>query len=256
MNKPVMLLLAVLGAGMAPAAGAAAEPVTALRVMAQESLPPKWMTRHGRASGICPDILAAIERLAPQLRFSGQDDYRSVPVIERSLESGEVDCACALMDTAKRRRIANPVGKPLYMIRHKLAAAAGDKAEVNNFDDLLKLKPIITTSRGAGYSVQLRALGLEVDDSTGDNLVNLKKIVAGHGRFFYMNEVTLSWIVRQQGLRDQVRILPAVLKEEPIYFWISKQTDPAARRQVELALGKLQASGELARIYEHWVKQR
>ncbi len=256
MNNPVMLLLAVLGAGAPPAARAAAEPVTTLRIMAQESLPPKWMTRHGRAAGICPDILAAIERLAPQLRFSGQDDYRSVPVIERSLESGEVDCACALMDTAKRRRIANQVGKPLYMIRHKLAAAAGDKAEVNNFDDLLRLKPIVTTSRGAGYSVQLRALGLEVDDSTGDNLINLKKIVAGHGRFFYMNEVTLSWIVRQQGLREQVRILPAVLKEEPIYFWISKQADPAARRQVELALNKLKASGELARIYERWVSER
>ncbi len=259
MNKLVMLLLAVAGAGAGapPAADAAAsDPVTTLRVMAQESLPPKWTRRHGRPAGICPDILAAIERLAPQLRFTGQDDFRSLPMIEQSLESGELDCACALLDTPKRRQIANRVGKPLYLTRHKLAAAAGDKAEVNNFDDLRKLNPIVTTSRGAGYAAQLRALGLEVDDSTGDNAVNLRKIIAGHGRFFYMNELTLNWIVRQQGLRGQVRILPVVLREEPIYFWIGKRADPAAARQIELALHKLSANGELARIHQRWAGER
>ncbi|NRR29704.1 transporter substrate-binding domain-containing protein [Oxalobacteraceae bacterium] len=236
-------------------AAQAGEPLR-LRVMAQESLPPKWLLRNGQPDGLCPDILEAIEKIEPRLEFSGQEDLRSVLMIEQGLESGGVSCACALLDTEKRRKIATVVGKPLYMVRQRIAAAAGDKVVIDSLDDLVKLKPLITTSRGAGYAEQLRTLGLEVDDSTGDNLTNLKKIIGGHGRFFYMNELTLSWIVRDNALNDKVRILPEVLKEDPIYFWISKKADPQAVRLVDRALNKLKANGELLRIYERWNKDR
>lgn len=227
-----------------------------LRAMAQESLPPKWISHHGQTAGVCPDILAAIEKIEPQLRFSGADNYRSLLVIEHGLESGRVDVACALLDTPRRRKIANIAGTAVYQVRHRLAAAAGDNIDVASMADLLKLKPDIATARGAGYAEQLRAMGLVVDDSTGDNLVNLKKIAAGHGRLFYMNELTMNWIVRENKLGDKVRILPAVLKEEPIYFWTSKKTDPAAAHLMDQALHKLKANGTLGRIYEHWSSER
>lgn len=236
--------------------GMARAEVFTLRTMAQESLPPKWINRNGQAEGVCPDILAAIEKIEPQLRFAGQEDYRSVPMIEHGLETGAVACACALMDTPRRRQIAIIAGKPLYMIRHRLAAAASDTAMIDNFDDLIKLKPLINTSRGAGYSGQLRAMGLSVDDSTGDNVVNLKKILAGHGRFFYMNELSMAWIVRENGMTDKIRILPSVLKEDPIYFWVSKKLPLARAQLVDQALLKLKANGELARIYERWSAER
>jgi glutamate/aspartate transport system substrate-binding protein len=138
------------------------------------------------------------------------------------------------------------------MVKHRLAAAASDKVVVETIDDLVKLKPLITTSRGAAYSDQLRQLGLEVDDSTGDNVTNLRKVIGGHGRFVYMNELTLVWLIREQRMQDKVRILPAVLKEEPIYFWISKKADAQAVQLMQQALQKLQRSGELSRIYERW----
>lgn len=234
-------------------AAQAGEPLT-LRVMAQESLPPKWLMRKGQPDGVCPDILEAIEKIEPRLRFTGLDDFRSMLVIEQGLETGSISCACALLDTERRRKIATVAGKPLYMVRQRVAAAAGDKVVIGNLDDLIRLKPLITTSRGAGYAEQLRALGLEVDDSTGDNLTNLKKVIGGHGRFFYMNELTMSWIVRENALGDKVRILPDVLKEDPIYFWVSKKADPQAVRLVDRALNKLKANGELMRIYERWNK--
>lgn len=244
-------LLLIAAGQCAWAACAQAEAVT-LPVMAQESLPPKWINRGDHSEGVCPDILQAIEKMEPQLHFTGQYDFRSIPVIEQGLESGNVACACALLDTPHRRAIATIAGKPLYMVRHRLAAAAGDHVEVNSLDELARLKPLVNTSRGAGYSYQLRALGLKVDDSTGDNVVNLKKIIAGHGRFFYMNELTLTWIVRENGLRDQIRIVPGVLKEEPIYFWVSKKIPPETTRLLDQALLKLRANGELSRIYERW----
>lgn len=233
------------------AASAAAAPIM-LRVLAQESIPPKWLVRDGRMDGLCPDILAAIEKIEPRVRFVGHDEYRSVPMIEQSLENGGVGAACALLDTPRRRHIAQIVGAPLYTVRHRLAAAIDETAVPRNFDELVKLKPLINTARGASYSQQLRALGLTVDDSTGDNLVNLKKVAAGHGRFFYMNELTMGWLLQSNEVRGKVRMLPTVFKEEAIYFWISKKADPAAAAIVDQAINRLQASGELARIYKRW----
>lgn len=223
-----------------------------VRTLGQESIPPKWVAKDsGGLEGICPDILTAMEKAEPRLKFTGHDDFRSVPVIEQGLESGAVQAACALLDSDKRRRIAYQSAR-LYMVKHRLAAAASDKVVVDTIDDLVKLKPLITTSRGAAYSDQLRQLGLEVDDSTGDNVTNLRKVIGGHGRFVYMNELTLVWLIREQRMQDKVRILPAVLKEEPIYFWISKKADAQAVQLMQQALQKLQRNGELNRIYERW----
>jgi len=253
MKIPVLLSFACIW-GCAAAAGT--PPLIILRVMAQESLPPKWLLRGGQVDGVCPDILAAIEKVEPRLRFRGQAEFRSVPTIERALENGDIDCSCALLDTDLRRRIAVVAGPALYIVKHKLAAAVGDRIVIANFDDLVRLRPLITTSRGAGYSDQLRLMGLKVDDSTGDNLVNLKKIIAGHGRIFYMNDLTLNWLVRENGLDDKIRILPSVMREEPVFFWVARKTPAASAQLVDQALWKLKASGELARIYGRWVAGR
>ena len=225
-----------------------------LRILGQESLPPKWILREGQPTGVCPDILAALEKAEPRLRFIGKSDFRSMLVIEHGLQAGTVDVACALLDTGHRRAIARPLGKPLYIVRQRLAAAAGDTAVVENLEDLVRLKPLVNTSRGAAYIGQLRSLGIDVDDSTGDNVVNLKKILAGHGRFFYMNEETLSWLIRDHKLQDRIKLMPAVLREDPVYFWVGKKAPAGALHMVEGALEKLQASGELARIYERWTR--
>ena len=254
MKTASLLWFALLLPAMSASAGQPA--ATVLRVWGQESLPPKWILHDDHAEGVCPDILAAIESVEPRLRFSGMADLRSLPAIEQGLAHGSIDCSCALLDTAYRRKIAVVAGDALYQVRRRLAAAAGDTAVIDNLNDLVKMKPLIATARGAGYSEELRALGLEVDDSTGDNLINLKKIIAGHGRFFYMNELSLNWIVRENGMADKVRILPAVLGEEPVYFWVSKKTAPSAARLVDRALLKLKANGELERIYERWAAER
>ncbi len=223
-----------------------------VRTLGQESIPPKWVAKDsGGLEGICPDILAAMEKAEPRLKFTGHDDFRSVPVIEQGLESGAVQAACALLDSERRRKIAVQAAR-LYTVKHRLAATTADTAVVESIDDLVKLKPLITTSRGAAYSEQLRQLGLEVDDSTGDNVTNLRKILGGHGRFVYINELTLVWLIREQRLQDKIRMVPAVLKEEPIYFWISRKASPVAAHLMQQALQKLQKSGELNRIYERW----
>jgi polar amino acid transport system substrate-binding protein len=242
-------LLAVLALFWAANATAAA---LSVRLIAQEGIPPKWIGHNGKLTGLCPDIIAAIEKVEPGLRIDPRIVSRSVPVIEHSLEIGSVDGACALLDTPRRRQIAQIVGPPVYTVRHRIAGNSGDTAVVSSLDDLIKLNSLVTTSRGSGYVDQLLALGLQVDATSGDNAVNLRKVVAGHGRFMYLNEMTLNWYIREEKLQDKLKLWPAVFKEEPIYFWISKKAKPETHELIGRALDKLHKNGTLANIYQRW----
>ena len=233
-------------------AGNAAAAHLTVHVMAQESIPPKWLLEDGIPKGLCPDVFAAIERIEPRIHFAGYDRGRSILAIEDALDSGKVSAACGLMDSARRRSIALRSQVPLYQVRLRLAAVVGDSQVVNSLADLARLKPLVNTARGAGYIVKLKALGIPVDDSTGDNVVNLRKIMAGHGRYTYMNELSLLHLIRSEHLEDKVKMLPAVLNEEPLYFWVSRKADPALAPMLDQALGRLKANGELARIYDRW----
>lgn len=110
---------------------------------------------------------------------------------------------------------------PLYEVRHRLAAVGGDAQAINNVDDLVRLKPLINTARGSAYILQLKARGIAVDDSTGDSVVNLRKIMAGHGRYTYMNELSLLRLIRTERLEGKIKMLPAVFNAEPVYLWAS-----------------------------------
>jgi glutamate/aspartate transport system substrate-binding protein len=237
----------------AGAAGAAPMPV---RVLAQESIPPKWILDNGVAIGLCPDVLAAIARIEPRLQFTGYDRGRSLPVIEDALESGKASAACGLIDSARRRAVALRSQVSLFESRHRLAAVASDLQVVNNLDELVRLKPLINTARGSAYIQQLKERGIAVDDSTGDNVINLRKILAGHGRYTYMNEMSLVYLIRAEHLENKIRILPAVFNEESLYFWVSRKADPALAPLLDQALVRLKASGELGRIYERWARPK
>jgi glutamate/aspartate transport system substrate-binding protein len=233
-------------------AGGASGNTMKVRILAQESIPPKWILDGNGARGLCPDLFAAIARVDPHIHFTGYDRGRSLPVIEDALGSGRVDAACGLLDSPARRRVAIRSSEPVFEARLRLAAVASDTQVVNNLDDLVRLHPLINTARGSGFIEELKARGIEVDDSTGDNIVNLRKILHGHGRYTYMNELSLVYLIRTEHLEKKVRILPAVFNEEPLYFWVSRKADPALAPAIDQALARLRASGELARIYDRW----
>jgi glutamate/aspartate transport system substrate-binding protein len=245
-----------LACALLVAAGQAQATQVTVRIMAQESIPPKWILEDGTARGLCPDLIAAIERIEPRIRFTGYDRGRSLVVIEDALASGRVSAACGMLDSVRRRSIALRSEVPVFETRHRLAAAAGDMQEVDSLDDLVRLKALINTARGSASIDEMKARGIAVDDSTGDNVVNLRKILAGHGRYTYMNELTLAHLIRSERLENKIRILPTVFTTAPLYFWVSKKADPALAPILDQALVRLKANGELARIYERWARAK
>jgi glutamate/aspartate transport system substrate-binding protein len=238
--------------GLAASAGARGMEV---RVAAQDAIAPKWIQLPERAAGICPDIMAAVERVEPRLHFSGYRRSRSLPGIEAGLESGSLDVACALIASERRHAIAVPAGKSVYMTRHLLAARAGDQAVVRDVRDLVRMGALVTSQRGSAFTDALKAAGVRVDDATDDNGLNLHKMLGGHGRFAYLNELTLRRYLRNERLNARVRVLTVALGAEPAYFWVSRKADPALAPMLGAAIDKLKANGELERIFAHWAAQ-
>ncbi|WP_426210141.1 transporter substrate-binding domain-containing protein [Massilia sp. TWP1-3-3] len=210
---PLVRLPVCALAVIAALAHAQAAPIT-LRVLAQESIPPKWIVGRGKLTGLCPDILAAIEKVEPGLRFARELETRSLPFLKQGLASGAIDGARALLESERRRQIAVIAGPPLYTVKHRLAARRDDRTTVSSMAELVRLKPLINTQRSAAYAAQLRTLGLQVDDS--------------------------NWVV----------------KEEPIYFHVSRKTPLGARQLLDRALFTLKNNGELARIHASWARAR
>jgi polar amino acid transport system substrate-binding protein len=225
-----------------------------VQILAQETIPPKWVLDDGKPRGLCPDILAAIERIEPGVHFTGYDSGRSLLMIEAGMESGRVDAACALLDSPRRESVGQIVGASLYSVRHRLVGLITDRAVINSIDDLARMKVLVNTARGSAYILQLKEHGIEIDDDTGDARVNLRKILAGHGRYTYLNELTLQHYLRSEHLESKLKMLPVVLREEPVFFFVSRKADPALAPMLDAALLKLKTSGELARIYERWSK--
>lgn len=233
----------------APARVPAQSSAVEARIAGQEAQSPKWVYLGERVVGICPDILAAVQRIEPRLRFTGYRQSRSLPGIEAGLENGSLELACALMPTPRREAVAVRVGPVLYVAQHRLAARSNDPAEVASIGDLARMKALVVGQRGGVFTAKLKAAGVLIDDATDDNAVNLRKVLAGHGRFVEMNDLTLRHYLRSGDLERRMRILPVVMGDEPAYFWVSRKADPAIGRLLGAALDKLKASGELDRIY-------
>lgn len=227
----------------------AGPPGVTVRIAGQDAMAPKWVRLRNRVAGICPDLLAAIERVEPRLHFTGYRQSRSLPGIEAGLEAGSLDVGCALAPSPRRQAVAQQVGPVVYYLRHRLAARSGDTADIRSVDDLVRLRALVASQRGGVYTEELKKAGVIVDDASDDNGLNLRKMLAGHGRFVEMNEMTLRHYLQAEDLAQRVRVLPIVLKEEPSYFWVSRKADPAIARLLGPALDKLKASGELDRIY-------
>jgi len=227
-----------------------------LRTSAQEGSAPKYIVSDGPAGGVCPDMLAAIEKVDKGLRFS--IDARPTPTkrSETDLKEGGIDVICALLDTPWRNEIAHRISTPLFVLRERLVGRRDDNEPIAKIQDLAKAGGTVVTQSGASYATELRRHGVPVVETAGGSPIALRNVLNKRARFYYTNELTGAYYIKSEGMGEQLRLHPGVLQSSPSYLWASRHLDPAIVQRLEQAVAQLKRSGELERIYQRYEKEQ
>ena len=217
--------------------------------------PPRYSIaiQDGRkaVTGLCIDIMRAIEKIDPEIRFSGDQETMPQARVLSLMERGELDVSFCLNKSAEREKKFLIVEPSLYEVHYKLAVRRDDKIDVQSFDDIRKLGDqgiILVNFDTASVKFLQDVGGLKIDSSGLTQEVNLRKLVGGRGRFYYRHERGLRSELEAGGFAKDVKLLPAVLDRQEQFAIFSRSADPAAVARVQKALEKLKASGELAKL--------
>lgn len=226
---------------------------TVLRTLMQEGAAPKYMLQGGTPQGHCPDILRALEKADPQLVFELEPKLSSIRRIEDNLKAGYTDVFCGLLETPLRNEIAHRVGTPVYFVRERLVGRRDDALQVKSLQDLADAGAWVATQTGASYAEHLRTLGVKVDDSNSDSAQALRNVVNKRVRFYYTNELTASFYIKQGQWEQQLAMLPIVLQQTPSYLWVGRHLNAPTLDRLERAMAKLHKDGTLKRIYANYL---
>jgi ABC-type amino acid transport substrate-binding protein len=254
----VSYLLAIWLIGTIPCANA----VITLRTAAQEGSVPRFVpasSPEGAATGLCIDLLRAIERVDPEIRFTGDQTWMPLTRIEAELAAGVQDVGPCFVKDAEREANLVFVEPPLYQMTFSLAARADDNVQIRTWDDVRKLgsNGVVLSLRTSGPAkrAQKMAPGVTFDDSASSVELNLRKLVAGRGRFAYYSTPALRQNIERAGLTGKIRILTPPMDGAPVYLTVGKHVPKETVEKLRRAILQLHASGELPQLVQKWGNQ-
>lgn len=243
-----------MGALLGACAAAHAEPLT-VRTAAQDNNVLKFDTTSASRPGICVEVMRAVERLDPDMRFTGWNTPMALPRVEQRLAQNQLDALCALIKTPEREARFGFIDVPIYTAHHRIAVRADDAVQVTSLDDIRKLGAdgVVIVGKGTSHEAYLRNLGgLLLEASSGSTDVNLRMLAGGRGRFLYHTENALLRYIEDGKLSGKVKLLPTVFKSEYLLFAVSPAWPQTHRDRLEAVLTKLSQRGELAKIYANY----
>lgn len=262
MPQPIMstaFARRIVSATFALACATPALAVTELRTAAQLATEPKYvmLNQGGKTvvGGLCIDIMHAIERAEPGLKFSVDTEWQPLVRLEASLVAGKIDAVCGLLHTKEYEAKFIFVEQPLFPVKYYLAVRVDDNVQINNWDDVRKLgdQGVILAISGFGVVKKLQRMGgLKIDSSGKDSKTNIQKLLAERGRFFYHRSPGIKAEIRNSGNADKVKLLPTVMDHEQFYMVLSKTTPAAVAEKMRKAIVQLENSGELKKLLDKW----
>jgi ABC-type amino acid transport substrate-binding protein len=253
--KSIRLLAGAMLLSMCATAAA----VSLIHTAAQISSEPKFVavTTNGKPAigGICVDIMRAIERVEPGLRFVGDQSWQPRTRIQAGLKAGSIDAACGLLRVDERNAIFNFVDTPLFAVQYRLAVRADDNVQVGNWDDVAKLgdNGVILVTQGFGIiDILGKVSGLTIDAGADTAESNLNKLLARRGRFYCHRSPGIMTEIKKAGLQDKVKLLPAIMQTENFYMALARTMAPGDAKKLNAAIASLQRRGELARMFDKY----
>lgn len=229
------------------------------RTAAQEGSEPKFLhinTAAGPAiGGVCVDIMRAIERVSPDMQFVGDQAWMPPARIDASVKSGNIDAVCGLLGVKSNFNKYRLLSTPLFEVTYLLAVRADDNPDVQTWDDIRQLgdEGVILALRGFGIVEILQQIGnLKIDASATSSRSNLKKLIAGRGRFYCHRSPGIKQAIKDSGIGDQVRLLNSPQLNGKFYMALSKSIPEVQENKINAALALLEQSGELNRIFSRY----
>jgi hypothetical protein len=232
---------------------------TDIRTAAQENAEPRFVvSRDGGQTGIggfCIDLMRTLERIDPRLHFSMSPQVQSLPRIRNRLAAGDLDAFCGLPRTPASESVLRFVEPPLYTARFHLAVRTDDQLMVQSWDEVRRLGKegviLLATHSPIGQTLQERG-GLKVDSSAADPGTNIRKLLAGRGRFFLHHVAGLRQAIRAARAEDKIRILPATMERQSLYLVLSDRVTAEIGNSIREALTRTVAGGELDGLLHKW----
>lgn len=227
-----------------------------LKTAAQDSAPKYFKLKNGKMGGLCVDIMQAIEKIDPEIKFVGHETFLPFKRMAQQLENGDIHVFFGFVKNKSREEKYNFVNIPLYQVNHVVAIRSDDNVDVKSFDDIRALGndgKILTIFGTSTYRYLNKQGGLQIDDGGKNIPAVLKMLLLKRGRFAYYHNLGLATSIRNEGLQDKVKILPTSFREYYQYAAFSKKIPQETVVEVEKALKKLSASGELARILDKYI---
>ncbi|MFZ6780199.1 substrate-binding periplasmic protein [Undibacterium sp. Ji83W] len=233
---------------------------TEIHTAAQEASEPKYIAivnPQGKVAvgGMCVDIMRAMEKADPGLQFVGDQIWQPRARIDAGLKAGNIDVICGVQRIARNTSQYQFAATPLFSVNYLLAVRADDSITIEDWDDIRKLgnDGIILALRGFGIVDILTQMGgLKVDDTATSSISNLKKLLAGRGRFYCHRSPGIGLAIQQAGLEDKIRLLSKPQLTEKFYMGMAKTMHPELVKKIGAALVLLEKNGELKRIFERY----
>ncbi len=250
----MLIFLLVTGLSFSFPFTSAAEEII-LKTAAQESFPKYYKINDRAMGGICVEIMQAIERIDPAIKFSGYQAFLPFKRLQRYLQDGDLDVFVGLKKTAKREKILTFLKTPLYKVNYVAAVRSGNREQIRSFDDIRSLgeKGRILTVFGTAASRFLKQQGgLIIDDTARTPLIAVKKLMAGRGDILFYHDLGLKNIIKKDNLGQEIKVLPTSFLDYRHYAAFSKKTPQAIVVRVEDALEELIESGQIDGIYKKY----
>ncbi len=237
---------------LAPALQAAPELV--LRTAEQSGSVGKYgLQSDSGMPGICTEILRAVERVDPGLRFAGTSLRAPLRRIETMLAQDQIDAFFCLLKSPEREQQWRYLPVPLYRIRHRVVQRIDDGNEMRSLADLAersRAKPVLVM-QGTLLKQTLDRANV-VTSAPPSEREALQMLLLGRTDAVYGQDIGLLRALREAHMEDRLRLSPTVFAEEFQYAVVSRHLPAEAERRLTQALQALERDGTLRALADKY----
>lgn len=227
--------------------------VVTLRTAQQSGSIAKYAPEDARKPGLCLEILRAVERADPGLRFVGLGLRAPLRRIERMLGQGEIDVFFCLLKSPERVQQWRYLPVPLYRIRHLAVQRADDATELRGMQDLIvasRIKPVLVT-QGTVLAQTLHRANVLTGEAPSEREA-LQMLLLGRSDVVYGQDMNLLRNIRDAELGERLRLSPTIFFEDTQYLTVAKHVTPEIEQRLTLALQTLERDGVLRAIADKY----